>query len=50
MIYKCRRSATVRANNYCSLAKLSYGGYEEIVSKYPSIVGRIKDKIQNYDD
>ena len=35
MLYNCRRSATVIASNYCTLARLSPGDFKDIASKYP---------------
>lgn len=50
MIYHCNRTATVVANNYCSLAKVSKPSLEEIISKYPQITQKFKDKIYHYND
>lgn len=43
MLYNCRRSATVIANNYCTLAKLSPENFKDITSKYPSYLKTLKD-------
>lgn len=38
LIYNCTRTATVLANNYCTLAKLTKHHYDELVQKYPELI------------
>jgi CRP-like cAMP-binding protein len=38
IIYGCPRTATVSANNYCTLSKLSKQNFEELVQKYPELI------------
>ncbi|CDW87072.1 cyclic nucleotide-binding protein [Stylonychia lemnae] len=50
MIYGCARTATVKANNYCTLAKLSKEHFEEMIHKTPQLLDKFKTKIYHYDD
>lgn len=50
MIYNSRRSATVIANNYTTLAKLSPEDFKDIVSKYPAYLNNLKAQVYAYDD
>lgn len=50
LIYNCRRTATVTANNYCTLAKLSLQDFKNITNKYPILVSEMKEQIFAYDD
>jgi len=49
-LFNCKRTATVIANNYCSLAKLSKTNFEEVLNKYPSCIQKFRDKIFHYND
>jgi CRP-like cAMP-binding protein len=44
------RTASVIANNYCTVAKLSKKHFDELIHKYPKIYNQFKDKIYHYDD
>jgi CRP-like cAMP-binding protein len=50
LIYDCKRSASVVANNYCTLAKLDSNKFHDICSKYPQILKEMKEQIFVYDD
>lgn len=50
MIYHCRRTATVVANNYCTLAALSQSNFKDIINKYPLLLEDMKSQIYAYDD
>lgn len=50
MIYNCRRTASVVANNYCTLAKLSANDFKLIGIKHPRIIKEMKEQIWAYDD
>ncbi|CDW83695.1 cyclic nucleotide-binding protein [Stylonychia lemnae] len=50
LIYNCRRTATVTANNYCTLARLSINTYRTIANKHPIWVKEMKEQIFVYDD
>jgi CRP-like cAMP-binding protein len=50
MLYNCRRSATVIASNYCTLARLSPVEFKNITSKYPSYLKHLKEQVYLYDD
>ncbi len=50
LIYNCKRTATVVANNYCTLAKLPQKKYREAVLKYPNFAEELKQQIFEYDD
>jgi CRP-like cAMP-binding protein len=50
LVYNCHRSATVIANNYCTLARLSQENFKEITNKYPTFLHNLKDQIYMYDD
>ena len=50
LIYKCRRSAYVTANNYCTLAALDKDNFKEIVNKFPLFLTEMKEQIFAYDD
>jgi len=50
LLYNCRRSATVIANNYCTLAKLSQEDFKEIGNKFPNYISTLKDQVYLYDD
>jgi len=43
LIYNCRRTATVTANNYCTLARLSLSNYRTIANKFPIWVKEMKE-------
>lgn len=38
LLYGCNRTATVSANNYCTLAKLSKSHLDELTHKYPKLI------------
>jgi CRP-like cAMP-binding protein len=50
MLYNCRRSATVVANNYCTLARLTPSDFKDITSKFPSYLQHLKEQVYLYDD
>ncbi len=50
MIYGCARTATVIANNYCTVAKMSKAHFEELVHKFPKLMSKFLDKIYHYED
>mmetsp|Transcript_23886 Transcript_23886/g.23571 ORF Transcript_23886/g.23571 Transcript_23886/m.23571 type:complete len:268 (-) Transcript_23886:412-1215(-) len=50
IIYGCSRTASVVANNYCTLSRLSKAHFEELVQKYPELIQKFKDRIFHYDD
>jgi CRP-like cAMP-binding protein len=50
MIYGCPRTASVIANNYCTLSRLTKHHFEELVQKYPELISRFKDRVFHYDD
>lgn len=50
MIYGCPRTASVKANNYCTLAKLSKKHFDELIHRYPNLTDKFKNKIYHYDD
>ena len=50
MLYKCRRSATVIAKNYCTCAKIDRSGYSELLQIYPSLNEYAKEHIVLYND
>ena len=50
LLYGCPRSASVVANNYCTMAKLSKAHLDELIHKYPRLVRKFKEKIYHYDD
>jgi hypothetical protein len=50
MIYGCSRTATVKANNYCTLALLSKEHFNEMIHKTPQLIDNFKLKIYHYDD
>jgi len=50
LIYNCRRTATVTANNYCTLAQLSLKNFRDITNLYPNWVKEMKEQIFAYDD
>ncbi|CDW89695.1 UNKNOWN [Stylonychia lemnae] len=50
LIYNCRRSASVIAGNYCTLASLSAQNFKYISMKYPKLVQEMKEQIFAYDD
>ncbi len=50
LLYGCNRTATVSANNYCTLAKLSKSHLDELTHKYSKLVQKFKDRIYHYDD
>lgn len=43
MLYNARRSATVVASNYCTLARLDPMDFKDITSKYPQFLQHLKD-------
>lgn len=50
MFTNCPRTATVIANNYCTLAKLSQKHFNELTHKYPKLVEKFKEQIYHYND
>ena len=50
MIYGCPRTATVIANNYCTVAKMSKKHFDELIHKFPKLMNKFKDKVYHYDD
>ena len=50
LIYRCPRSASVIANNYCSLAKFSEQDFKKINMKFPGFINEMKHQIWAYDD
>ena len=50
MIYQCPRSATVVANNYCTLAVLNYENFKDLVNRSPLYLKGLKEQIYAYDD
>ena len=50
MIYGCPRTATVKANNYCTLAKLSKKNFDDMMGRHPDMLEKFKHKIYHYDD
>ena len=38
VIYGCPRTASVHANNYCTLSRLSKQNFDELVQKYPELI------------
>lgn len=50
MIYNCRRTATVIASNYCTLAKLSSTDFKFISIQHPKLIKEMKEQIYAYDD
>jgi CRP-like cAMP-binding protein len=50
LIYGCARTASVVANNYCTVAKLSKKNFDEMIHKHPKLVDKFKEKIYHYDD
>lgn len=50
LLYDCPRTASVIANNYCTLAKISKDHFDELIHKYPKLVQKFKDKIYHYND
>ena len=50
LIYGCTRTASVVANNYCTLSRLNKHHFEELVQKYPELIQKFKDKIFKYED
>ncbi len=50
MLYGCARTASVKANNYCTLAKLSKKNFDEMIHKTPQLVDKFKQSIYHYDD
>ena len=37
MVYKCKRSANVISNNYCTCAKIDRNNYNELLQMYPNL-------------
>ena len=50
MIYGCPRTASVIANNYCTIAKLSKVHFDELCHKNTKLIPKFKEKIFHYDD
>ena len=50
LIYHCRRTATVTANNYCTLAFLQQQNFKDLINKYPRLLVEMKEQIYAYDD
>ena len=50
MLYGCPRSASVIANNYCTMARISKPKFDELITQYPKLVQKFKEHIQNYND
>lgn len=50
LIYNCRRSATVVANNYTTLARLCPQSFKDIASNFPPYLRHLKDQVYHYDD
>jgi CRP-like cAMP-binding protein len=50
VLYNCPRSATVLADNYSTLAKLSTSAFKDITSRYPVYLKHLKDQVFLYDD
>ena len=50
MLYGCPRSASVIANNYCTMAKLKKLHFDELIHKFPKLLPKFKEKIFHYDD
>ena len=51
LIYNCKRTASVLATNYCTMAKLTQKAMKETFLKFPDLVEeRFKIKIYEYDD
>ena len=50
MIYGCHRSATVIANNYTTLAKLTQNDFKDLTSKCPQYLNHLKEQLYHYDD
>lgn len=49
MIYNCKRTASVRSKNYCTLAMLEKKSFQEITDNYPDLVDRMKHHVKtNY--
>ncbi|CDW81607.1 UNKNOWN [Stylonychia lemnae] len=46
----CKRQASVIAQNYSTLARLSYDKFKEVVQKYPKLQTQMKGFIKGYDD
>lgn len=50
MLYQCKRSATVIANNYCTCAKINRPNYNELLQIYTNLNDLVKNNIMIYDD
>ena len=50
MIYGCPRTASVIANNYCTVAKMSKKHFDELIHKFPKLMNKFKDKVYHYED
>ena len=50
LIYGCNRTATVKSNNYGSLAKLTNDGYKELTKNFPQLPSEFKQYIFTYKD
>ena len=50
LLYGCPRTATVVSQNYITIAKLKYDGFNDIRNSYPQIVDKMKEHLYNYND
>ena len=47
MIYNCKRTASVRSKNYCTLAMLEKKSFMEITDSYPDLADQLKKHIKS---
>ena len=47
LLYRCARSATVRSNNYNTLARLKYDNFKDLISEFPEYEQCLRDHVIN---
>jgi CRP-like cAMP-binding protein len=51
LLYKCKRTATVLSNNYCTLGKMTERHFKDLLNKFPEIIEeRFREIIYKYKD
>jgi CRP-like cAMP-binding protein len=50
LVYKIRRTASVRSKDQCTVGVLSEENFEEMCRQFPEVENRLKDEASKYND
>ena len=50
LLLNCKRTATVKANNYATIAKIDKRSFSELLRQFDELQHRLKEKVRTYND